>query len=123
MEKEKLINWRNVHSPLLFHIARHVQVSSRYWDISVKEMGEEATAKERAMMVVKEKKLKECDYLFVNLKHEVDFKRWGNLIREDKWNFSLRADGFGLLVYMENTERKNPVLGGRLRFFNSKNSF
>ena len=63
-------------------------------------------------MVVKGKKLKEGDYLFVNLKNEGDFKRWGELIREEKWNFSLRADGFGLLVHMENTERKIWCLGG-----------
>lgn len=118
MEEEKLINWRNVHSPLLFDIARHVEGGVKYWDISVKEMGQEATAKERAMMVVKGKKLKEGDYLFVNLKNEGDFKKWAELIREEKWNFSLRADGFGLLVHMENTERKNLVLGRRLRFFN-----
>ena len=119
MEKEKLINWRNVHSPLLFDVARHVDGGSKYWDISVKRMGEEATARERAEMVVKEKKLKEGDYLFVDFENEGDFKRWGELIREGKWNVSLRAEGFGLLVHVENTDRKNLVLGGRLRFFNS----
>ena len=31
----------------------------------------------------------------------------GELIREEKWNFSLRADVFGILVHMENTEEKS----------------
>ena len=33
MVKEKLIHWRNVHSPLLYDLAKHINGPAKYWDV------------------------------------------------------------------------------------------
>ena len=47
MVKEKLIHWRNIQSPLLYDVGRHVEGSRKYWDISVKEVVEDGGALDR----------------------------------------------------------------------------
>ena len=119
MEKEKLINWRNVHSPLMYDLARHIDGPPKYWDISIKELGEGSTKLERAKEFLKGLGMGEDQWMLVKIESEDGFEEWKRLLEDGKWNLSLRSEGFGLLFHKPNTERKNLILGGRLRFFNS----
>ena len=119
MEKEKLIHWRNVQSPLLYDVARHIDGPYKYWEIRVKELGERVGKMERVEVFLKGFGINEDEYLLVKIEGEDGMEEWKGLLEDGKWNLSLRSEGFGLLFHKPNTERKNLVLGGRLRFFNS----
>ena len=118
MVKEKLIHWRNVHSPLLYDLARHIDGPPNYWDIRAKVMGEGVTKKERAMAVLKVHNLVEGEFVVVDIDENGDLEGWYGELNSGKWDLSLRVEGFGILISRPKTERKNLVLGGRLRFFN-----
>ncbi|MBM71444.1 MAG: hypothetical protein CL847_01490 [Crocinitomicaceae bacterium] len=119
MEKEKLIHWRNVHSPLLYDLARHIDGAAKYWDVSVKELGESSSKIERVESYLESVGIEKSAYLLVKIVGEEGMEDWERHLKDGKWNLSLRSEGFGLLFYKPQTERQNLVLGGRLRFFNA----
>ncbi len=116
MVKEKLIHWRNVHSPLLYDLARHIDGPPKYWDI---KQNDEGSPLNRALEVLHSKGLAKADYRVIVLENEESLGEWSSELESGEWDLSLRAEGFGLLINKEVTERRNLVLGGRLRFFNS----
>ena len=85
----------------------------------MKELGEGSSKLERVEVVLKNLQLDEDEYLVIKIEDEAGLEEWKRLLEDGKWNLSLRSEGFGLLFYKPNTKRKNLVLGGRLRFFNS----
>ena len=116
MVKEKLIHWRNVHSPLLYDLAKHINGPAKYWDI---KLVDSSTPLERALGVLRAKGLNSKDFRVVEFENDDSYKVWDMQIDSGKWNLTLRAKGFGILIRKEGPKRKNLVLGGRLRFFNS----
>lgn len=116
MVKEKLIHWRNVHSPLLYDVAKHINGPAKYWDIRVVDG---STPLERAVGVLLSKGLNSEDFRVVEFENDDSYEDWDAQIESGKWDLTLRTEGFGLLIKKEGTERKNLALGGRLWFFNS----
>jgi len=114
MIKEKLIHWRNVHSPLLYDLARHIDGPSKYWDIRVKEMGVRSSKLERVMEVLRGYNFNKKDLLVIEFKKNEDFKRWNECLNSEKWVLSLRDKEIGVLVYLPKTEGVNLVLSSRL---------
>ena len=117
MEKEKLIHWRNVHSPLLYDLARHIDGSFKYWVTSVQELGKKSSKINRAKKYLELINLEERDFLILKIDNNHDLKNWEQFLEDEKWNLSLRAHGFGILIHKQNTERKNLILGGMLGVF------
>ena len=116
MIKEKLIHWRNVQSPLLYDVAKHINGPAKYWDI----MGVDgSTPLERALGVLRSKGFNSKDFRVVEFENNDSYEVWDAQLESGEWDLTLRAEGFGLLIKKEGTERKNLALGGRLRFFNS----
>ena len=116
MVKEKFIHWRNVHSPLLYDLAKHIHGPAKYWDI---KRIEGSTPLERALGVLRLKGLNSEDFRVVKFEPDDSYEVWDAQLKSGEWDLTLRAEGFGLLIKKEGTERKNLALGGRLRFFNS----
>ena len=116
MVKEKLIHWRNVHSPLLYDVAKHINGPAKYWDIRVVDG---STPLERAVGVLLSKGLNSEDFRVVKFETDATYEVWDAQLESGEWDLTLRAEGFGLLMKKEGTERKNLTLRGRLRFFNS----
>ncbi len=81
-------------------------------------MGEGVSKKERSMAVLKSHNLVDSDFLVLDIDENGDLDGWYGELNSGKWNLSLRVEGFGILISRPNTQRKNLVLGGRLRFFN-----
>tara|TARA_B100001564_G_C20369532_1_gene547307 strand:- start:274 stop:624 length:351 start_codon:yes stop_codon:yes gene_type:complete len=116
MVKEKLIHWRNIHSPLLYNLAKHINGHSKHWDIKVDDG---SSPLERVKRVLQEKALKCDDYRIVLFDKKDSYEIWNRYLESGKWDLTLRAEGFGLLLKKEGTKRKHLALGGRLSFFNS----
>ena len=116
MVKEKLIHWRNVHSPLLYDVAKHINGPAKYWDVKGVDG---STPLERALGVLRSKGLKSKDFRVIEFENDNVYEVWDTQLKSGEWDLTLRAKGFGLLIKKEGTERKNLALGGRLRFFNS----
>ena len=116
MIKEKLIHWRNIHSPLLYDLAKHIDGPSKYWDVI---LDKDYSPLERAIGVLQAKGLKSDDYRVVIFEKIDSYKIWNEQLELEEWDLTLRADGFGILINIDGTERKNLILGGMLRFFNS----
>ena len=116
MVKEKLIHWRNVHSPLLYDLAKHINGPAKYWDVK----GVEGSMPlERALGVLISKGLNRKYFRVVEFENDDSYKVWNAELESGEWDLTLRSKGFGLLIKKEVTDRKNLALGGRLRFFNS----
>jgi len=116
MIKEKLIHWRNVQSPLLYDVAKHINGPAKYWDIKGVDS---SIPLERALGVLRSKGFNSKDFRVVEFENNDSYKVWDAQLESGAWDLTLRAEGFGLLIKKDGTERKNLVLGGRLRFFNS----
>ena len=116
MVKEKLVHWRNVHSPLLYDVAKHINGPAKYWDVKGVD---DSTPMARALGVLRSKGLNSEDFRVVEFENDESYEVWDAQLESGKWDLTLRAEGFGLLIKKDGTERKNLVLGGRLRFFNS----
>ena len=118
MVKEKLIHWRNIQSPLLYDVGRHVEGSRKYWDISVKEVVEDGGALDRVRVFLEAKGIEKSEYELVIFEDQSDLSAWEEVLSVGKWNLTLRTKGFGIAFYKDLTESKNLKLGGRLRIFN-----
>ena len=116
MIKEKLIHWRNVQSPLLYDVSKHINGPAKYWDIKGVDS---SIPLERALGVLRSKGFNSKDFRVVEFENNDSYKVWDAQLESGVWDLTLRAEGFGLLIKKDGTERKNLVLGGRLRFFNS----
>ena len=123
MVKEKLIHWRNIQSPLLYDVGRHVEGSRKYWDISVKEVVEDGGALDRVRVFLEAQGIEKSEYELVIFEDQSDLSAWEEVLSGGKWNLTLRTKGFGIAFYKDLTESKNLKLGGRLRIFNAKNSY
>ena len=115
--KEKLIHWRNIQSPLLYDVGRHVEGLVSI-GISVKDVVEDGGALDRVRVFLEAKGI-EKEYELVIFEDQSDLSG-GRGVKRGKWNLTLRTKGFGIAFYKDLTESKNLKLGGRLRIFNVK---
>tara|TARA_B100001564_G_C20449979_1_gene582993 strand:- start:376 stop:735 length:360 start_codon:yes stop_codon:yes gene_type:complete len=118
MVKEKLIHWRNIQSPLLYDVGRHVDGPRKYWDIDVKEIDGDGGSLERVRVYLKSKGIQKHEYKLVVFENQIDLIVWEEVLNVGKWNLTLRTKRFGIAFYKDLTESKNLILGGRLRIFN-----
>ena len=65
MVEEKLIHWRNIQSPLLYDVGRHVEGPRKYWDIIVKEVGEDGGPLDRVRVFLEAKGIDKSEYELV----------------------------------------------------------
>ena len=119
MVEEKLIHWRNIQSPLLYDVGRHVKGSRKFWDTSVKEVVEDGEALDRVRVFLESKGIAKSEYEIVIFETKSDLRVWEELLSSEKWNLTLSTGGFGIAFYKDLTESKNLKLGGRLRIFNA----
>ena len=119
MVEEKLIHWRNIQSPLLYDVGRHVEGPRKYWDIIVKEVGEDGGPLDRVRLFLEAKGIDKSEYELVIFEEQSDLRAWEEVLSGGEWNLTLRTEGFGIAFYKDLTESKNLKLGGRLRIFNA----
>ena len=61
MVKEKSIQSRNIQSPLLFDVGRIIMGPLMYWDVSVKEVGQDRGVLDRVRVFLEAKGIKKVN--------------------------------------------------------------
>ena len=79
-----------MHSPLLYDLARHIDGAAKYWDVSVKELGESSSKIERVESYLESVGIEKSAYLLVKIVGEEGMEDWERHLKDGKWNLSLR---------------------------------